>query len=168
MAIIRDTRRSSANRESLSIAHQKISASSFYIERGLLGYLEEYANSIGCTKHEAMRQAVMEFMEKNPVRTGESTEKFLEYEIKIEDWLKSMKNKNGDIKWKVNLHTEANRIIYQYNLNKCPLCGSPSPVIELIEDMGAQKVHARIQGNHTAGEKCQDMLDDMLFGDRSL
>ena len=45
MAIIRDTRRGSVNRESLGIAHQKISASSFYIERGLLGYLEEYANS---------------------------------------------------------------------------------------------------------------------------
>ncbi len=68
MAIIRDTRRSSINRESLSIAHQKISASSFYIERGLLGYIEEYANSIGCTKHEVMRQALMEFMEQNPVR----------------------------------------------------------------------------------------------------
>lgn len=168
MAIMRDTRRSSMNRESLNIAHQKISASSFYIERGLLGYLEEYANSAGCTKHEAMRQALMEFMEKNPVRTGESTEKFLEYEIKIEDWLKSMKNLNGDIKWKVNLHTEASRIIYQYSLNKCPFCGSPSPVIELIEDMGAQKVHATMQGNHSAGEKCQNMLDDILFGDRIL
>ena len=107
----------------MGIAHQKISASSFYIERGLLGYLEEYANSIGCTKHEVMRQALMEFMEQNPVRTGESTEKFLEYEIKIEDWLKSMNAINGDIKWKVNLHTESSRIIYHYSLNKCPFCG---------------------------------------------
>lgn len=165
MAIIRDTRRSSASRESLGIAHQKISASSFYIERGLLGYLEEYANYIGCTKHEAMRQALMEFMERNPVGSGESTEKFLEYEIKIEEWLKSMDAKNSDIKWKVNLHTESSRIIYLYNLSKCPFCGISSPVIELIEDIGARKVHATIQGNHPAGEKCQNMLNDMLFGE---
>lgn len=167
MAIIRDTRRVPYNRESLGIAHQKISASSFYIERGLLGYLEEYANSIGCTKHEAMRQALMEFMEKNPVRTGESTEKFLEYEIKIEDWLKSTNAINGDIKWKVNLHTEASRIIYHYSLSKCPGCGISSPVIELIEDIGARKVYATILGNHTAGEKCQHMLNDTLFGEHS-
>ena len=165
MAIIRDTRRSSASRESLGIAHQKISASSFYIERGLLGYLEEYANFIGCTKHEAMRQALMEFMEKNPVGAGESTEKFLEYEIKIEDWLKSMYASNGEIRWKVNLHTESSRIIYLYNLSKCPFCGSPSPVIELIEDISAQKVRATMLGTHTAGEKCQNMLNDLLFGE---
>lgn len=166
MVIIRDTRRSSVNVDSLGIAHQKISASSFYIERGLLGYLEEYANSVGCTKHEAMRQALMEFMEKNPVKTGESTEKFLEYEIKIEDWLKSMNVNHNDINWKVNLHTESTRIIYHYSLNKCPFCGRAYPVIELIEDIGARKVYAVIQGNHTAIEKCQDMLDNVLFGER--
>lgn len=165
MVIIRDTRRSSATGESLSIAHQKISASGFYIERGLLGYLEEYADSIGCTKHEAMRQALMEFMEKNPVRAGESTEKFLEFEIKIENWLKSMNANEGDIKWKVNLHTESSRIIYHYSLSKCPFCGSPSTVIELIEDIGARKVLATMLGNHSAGEKCQIMLNDMLFGE---
>jgi hypothetical protein len=164
MAIIRDIRRGSANRESSGIAHQKISASSFYIERGLLGYLEEYANSVGCTKHEAMRQALMEFMEKNPLGTGESTEKFLEYEIKIEDWLKSINADNSDIKWKVNLLTESSRIIYHYGLSKCPFCGSPSPVIDLIEDLGARKVHATMLGSHSAGEKCQTMLDDVLFG----
>ena len=165
MVIIKDTRRSSANNESLSIAHQKISASSFYIERGLLGYLEEYADFIGCTKHEAMRQALMEFMEKNPIRSGESTEKFLEYEIKIEGWLKSMSVNNGEFKWKVNLHTESSRIIYLYSLSKCPFCGSASPVIELIEDIGARKVHAAMLGTHSAGEKCQNMLNDMLFGE---
>ncbi len=168
MAIIRDTRRSSIIKESLGIAHQKISASSFYIERGLLGYLEEYANSIGCTKHEVMKQALMEFMEQNPVRTGESTEKFLEYELKIEDWLKSVIDNNRDIRWNVNLHTESSRIIYHYGLNKCPFCSSPTPSIELIEDIGAQKVHAIMLGNHVDGEKCQNMLNDMLFGEHLL
>lgn len=165
MVIIKNARQGLASSESLSIAHQKISASSFYIERDLLGYLEEYANSIGCTKHEAMRQALMEFMEKNPIRSGESTEKFLEYEIKIEEWLKSMDVNNGDIKCKVNLHTESGRIIYQYILSKCPFCGSPSPVIDLIEDIGARKVHADMLGTHVAQETCQKMLNDMLFGE---
>lgn len=168
MAIIRDTRRSPVNKDLLNIAHQKISASSFYIERGLLGYIEEYANSIGCTKHEVMRQALMEFMEQNPVRTGESTEKFLEYELKIEDWLNSLNVNNSDIKWKVNLQTESSRIIYHYGLNKCPFCSSPTPVVELIEDIGAQKVHATMLGNHSSGEKCQNMLNDMLFGEHLL
>ena len=46
-----------------------------------------------------------------------------------------------------------------------PVLRHPSPVIELIEDIGARKVHATMLGNHSAGEKCQNMLNDMLFGE---
>jgi hypothetical protein len=168
MALTREPiKHGATDREPLSIEHQKISASSFYIERGLLAYLEEYANMAGCTKHDAMRRAVMEFMEKNPVMCEASTEKFLEFEIEIENLLRSVNSNGGNIRWKVKLYTELNRIIYRYSLSKCPFCGEPLSIIELTEDMGAGKVHAVILCNSPDSAQCQKMLDAILFKERS-
>jgi hypothetical protein len=160
-------RQGATDKEPSSFEHQKISASSFYIERGLLAYLENYASLAGCTKHDALRRAVMEFMEKNPIRREGSNEKFLDFEIKIENLLRTLGSNGGGMHWKVKLHTELSRIIYCYSLSKCPFCGKPLSIIELTEDIGAGKVHAALMCNSLNSALCQKMLDAILLKEKS-
>ena len=166
MTATRNYKRTTIDKYSMDNVHTKISASGFYIERELLTYLEDYASISGCSKHEAMRQALIQFMERNPVQSDSSKEKFLDYEIRIDNLLRSMNTLDNELMWKVNLHTQSSRIIYRYDLNKCPFCGELAAVIELIEDMGMSSASATISGKHTPGTKCQDTLNQLLFPDR--